>query len=125
MALAQLDWIGGGGVSTTEFMKFYSNPYGNSLPKFMVCTKGYSKIGIQPLADNDRNGVSIYTATHTPPSDISDILPTSWGDSLIGSAPYSGTPETQIDVSAYDYVWVSYTVVGASYGRLMQYRLIA
>ena len=125
MAVTEMDYINSGGGGTTEFMRFYDNPYGNSLPKFMVCTRGYSKIGIQPLIENDRNGVSVYTANQTIPVNPMDLIPSSWGETLLGNATYVDMPETKIDVSAYDYVWLSYDVVGASYQRSMQYRLIA
>ncbi len=87
-----------GKIQDTDWMPYRIIPYGGYYNGFVVCTKGYSKIGIKTRVANDYQRIDVYTANDRTATEKSS------GETLLGYA--NQTTETLIDVSDQDYVWL-------------------
>ena len=116
MSIMKVDYGDVGSATDTDFMPYVIIPYSGYHGGFVVCTKGYSKIGIKVNIANDYQRMDVYTA-----NDLSATQKQS-SETLIGYA--NQTTETQIDVTDYDYVWLyTYNTSGGS-NKEGHYRLL-
>ena len=97
MATAEMNNMGGGGVSTTDIMsvRFEGSSYA---PQFVaICTKGYSTLDIRHHYDSSDRILTIYTA-----NGLNEFIKAN--ETLLGTC--NSTTFVSIDISNHDYIYI-------------------